>query len=137
MMNTNKRTRGFLLIEAVVASGLVSIALMAIFQQLVVVDRHITTNIRKTQALALMEQRLNSFRIMNYSAIPTVAAPGGMYSTENSFPDIPRNTVRRRTFLTLSPAGSTCNRCKIVRVEVTYNINRRRDTVSAQVVIPQ
>ncbi|MEW5854979.1 MAG: hypothetical protein AB2A00_39755 [Myxococcota bacterium] len=108
-VNRRRRARGFLLIEAMVGSALLTVALMAIFQHLAFMERQVSESSKRTQAQMALWDGINRFRGRDYGSIST-----GGPTTDN-----PPNVAARRTTIT-NVTTTDCHVCRRIYVEVDY-----------------
>ena len=107
-----KRPRGYMLVETLIAGGMLSVAIMAVFHSLSTMDRQLSESIRSTQAQSALIDGVNRCRGRAWA---NLAGCTGV--------DTPPGTVSRTITMGAALANATCQNCRQLTVTVRYRTN--------------
>jgi Tfp pilus assembly protein PilV len=125
-----RRPRGYILMEATIASAIVAVALLGAYQQVGAVDRAALRAVRELQAAVALSSGFQALRAMDMAGLN--AGKTGVLENNQNVPGTIPHTVRR-TLVTAQPAA--CAACRAVSVEVIHESPGRKNTYRARTVV--
>lgn len=111
-MNTR---RGFMLVEALVGSALVGVAVTVVLHQLALGDQFQSLSARRGVAHAAVWDQVNRYRATAYDSFPADGT-----AADQPVPGVSPHLMRSTVTVTTLGAAAACRLCKQVDVRVEY-----------------